>query len=97
MSILLPLHPGRVLEIEFLEPLNLKAYTLSKKLGVPRSSIESVVRGRRPISAALALRLSRFFGNSLAFWTNLQSHYELEVAKDEIGDDINSIEPYTQA
>ena len=90
----LPLHPGRVLELEFMDPLNLKAYTLSKLLDVPRSTIESVVRGRRPISAPLALRLSRLFSNSPAFWTNLQSHYELELAKDEIGDDIMAIEPY---
>lgn len=88
-----PMHPGRVLTLEFMEPNSLKPYTLSKLLSVPRSNLEGVVRGKRPISADLALRLSRLFGNSATFWINLQSHYELEMAKEKIGVGLDTITP----
>ena len=83
-----PMHPGRVLELEFLEPLGLSAYGLAKALGVDPPRIYEIVRGSRAISADTALRLARAFGNSPEFWLNLQAHYDLEVEEEKIGERI---------
>ncbi|MEE9271700.1 MAG: HigA family addiction module antitoxin [Robiginitomaculum sp.] len=88
-----PVHPGEILNFEFMEPLGLKAYTLAKNLDMPRSNIESVVRGQRSLSAEFALRLSRYFGNSAQFWINAQSFYDLECAKERLGSQIEKITP----
>jgi addiction module HigA family antidote len=81
-----PTHPGEVLREEFLEPLGLSQYRLAKETSVPPRRINEIVRGTRAISADTALRLSRFFGTSERFWLNLQSHYDLEIEKDRLGD-----------
>ena len=78
-----PIHPGVTLREDFMEPLDLSANGLSEALGVPQNRIS--VRGRRGITADTALRLERAFGVSAAFWLNLQSHYELEVARRDAG------------
>jgi addiction module HigA family antidote len=88
-----PIHPGTLLKSEFLEPLNMTAYGLAKALDVPRSNIEALVRGQRSLSAELALRLSRYFGNSAEFWVNAQSHYDLECAQEKIGETLKAISP----
>lgn len=77
-----PIHPGEILLEEFLEPLRLKPYTLAKRLLVPRARIERLVRGQASMTAEMALRLSRFFGNSPEFWMNMQTAYDLTVAED---------------
>ncbi len=82
------MHPGRVLELEFLEPLGMTAYGLAKNLGVPAPRIYDVVRGKRGISPDTALRLSRFFGMNETFWVNVQARYDLEVAKEAGGETI---------
>jgi len=92
-NIIPPIHPGEILREEFMEPLNLKAYTLSKRLGVPRNTIESLVREKVGISADTALRLARFFRTTPGFWLNAQKHFELETAKDRIGNDLIEIKP----
>jgi antitoxin HigA-1 len=81
-----PIHPGEILLEEFLEPLGLSQYRLAKETSVPPRRINEIVRGTRAISADTALRLSRFFGTSERFWLNLQSHYDLEIEKDRLGD-----------
>ena len=68
-----------------MEPYRLSANGLAKRLGIPQNRISDIVRGRRGISADTALRLEQAFGVSAAFWLNLQSHYELEVAERESG------------
>ena len=73
-------HPGEILREEFLEPLGLSVYALAKALKLPRSRVNDVARGRRAISADTALRLGRYFGTSAAFWLNLQSAHDLDVA-----------------
>lgn len=73
-------HPGEILREEFLEPLGLSVYALAKALKLPRSRVNDVARGRRAISADTALRLGRYFGTSGAFWLNLQSAHDLDVA-----------------
>ena len=83
-----PVHPGRVLEFEFLEPLGMSAYALAKALGVDPPRIYKIVAGERGISGDTALRLARYWGNSAQFWMNLQSRYELELARYEHEEEI---------
>jgi addiction module HigA family antidote len=81
-----PVHPGEILREEFLTPLGISQYRLAKETSVPPRRINEIVRGTRAITADTALRLSRYFGMSEQFWVNLQARYDLEVAKDRLGD-----------
>jgi addiction module HigA family antidote len=72
------IHPGEVLMEEFLKPLEITAYRLSKDLGIPQTRISEISKGRRRISADTALRLSKYFGNSAKFWLGLQDDFDLE-------------------
>jgi len=81
-----PIHPGEILNEEFLSPLGISQYRLAKETTVPPRRINEIVRGQRAISADTALRLARYFGTSERFWLNLQSRYDLEVEKDRLGD-----------
>jgi addiction module HigA family antidote len=81
-----PVHPGEILMEEFLSPLGISQYRLAKETSVPPRRINEIVRGTRSISADTALRLARYFGTSEHFWLNLQSHYDLEMEKDRLGD-----------
>jgi addiction module HigA family antidote len=72
------IHPGEVLQEEFMIPLEITAYRLSKDLGIPQTRISEILKGRRRISADTALRLSKYFGNSPKFWLGLQDDYDLE-------------------
>jgi addiction module HigA family antidote len=92
-----PMHPGKVLELEFLEPLKISPYKLAKDIGVDPPRTYSLVRGKRAISADTALRLGRYFGTSAEFWLNLQSHYDLEVEEDRSGESIAKIQPLAHA
>ncbi len=83
-----PMHPGRVLELEFLEPLEITPYKLAKDIGVDPPRVYEIVRGGRAISADTALRFARYFGTSAEFWLNLQSHYDLEVEEERSGESI---------
>jgi antitoxin HigA-1 len=80
-----PIHPGEILREEFLEPMDISAYRLAKDINVPLTRITAILNGERAITADTALRLSRYFGLSEKFWINLQSNYDLEVAKDSLG------------
>lgn len=82
---LAPIHPGEVLQEEFLRPLGLSQYRLAKDVNVPPRRINEIVRGTRAISADTALRLARYFGTSERFWLNLQTRYDLEMEKDRLG------------
>jgi addiction module HigA family antidote len=72
------IHPGEILLEEFLKPLEISAYRLSKDLGIPQTRISEIIKGRRRISADTALRLSKYFGNSPKFWLGLQDDFDLE-------------------
>jgi addiction module HigA family antidote len=90
-----PIHPGEVLQEDFLTPLGLSQYRLAKAIHVPPRRINEIILGKRGITADTALRLACFFGNSPGFWMNLQMHYDLEKEKDEIGDKLaREIEPF---
>jgi len=80
-----PVHPGEILEQEFLEPLGLTEYRLAKDISVPPRRINEIVHGTRGISADTALRLARYFGTTEHFWMNLQMRYDLEREKDRLG------------
>jgi addiction module HigA family antidote len=80
-----PIHPGEVLQADFLEPLQLSQYRLAQDLSVPPRRINEIVHGKRAISADTALRLARFFGTTDRFWLNLQARFDLEVQRDLLG------------
>jgi addiction module HigA family antidote len=84
-----PVHPGEILKADFMEPLGLSASALSRAIGVPRTRLNDIVLGRRGITADTAMRLARYFGIGARFWMNLQSHYELEVAEEAIGERLD--------
>ncbi len=81
MESLLNIHPGEILLEEFLKPLNITAYRLSKDIGIPQTRTSEILKGKRSITADTALRLSCYFGNSAKFWLGLQNDYDLEVEK----------------
>jgi len=76
-----PIHPGEILKDEFMEPLGLSANKLAGFLKVPTNRITNIVSGKRGITADTALRLADAFGTTPEFWTNLQDHYDLEMAR----------------
>jgi addiction module HigA family antidote len=81
MNTLPNIHPGEVLLEEFLEPLKISAYRLSKELRIPQTRVSQILTGKRRITADTAIRLSKFFGNSAKFWLGLQDDFDLEEEK----------------
>ena len=90
-----PSHPGEVLDELFLQPLGMSAGALAKRLDVPRTRIERLVKGETGLSADTALRLSALFGNTAEFWMNLQRAYDLAKAREHF--DVSAIEPMRAA
>ena len=88
------IHPGEVLNEEFLLPLEISAYRLAKELSIPQTRISEILKGRRRITADTALRLSQFFGNSAKFWLGLQDDYDIEEEKDQKAKELKSIKKY---
>lgn len=88
-----PIHPGEVLQEDFLEPLGMSANALANKLGVTPARISEIVREKRGITADTALRLAKYFGGSAQFWLNLQSTYELRVVETDSLQFLDDIEP----
>lgn len=83
-----PVHPGEVLQEEFLEPMGLSQSRVALAIGVHPRRINEIVLGKRGITADTALRLAKFFGTSAELWLGLQKDYELDVATDEVGERI---------
>jgi addiction module HigA family antidote len=81
---LAPVHPGEILQKEFLEPMGLSQNRLALALGVPARRINEIVLGKRGITADTALRLARYFKMSPQFWLGLQMDYELDMAEDTL-------------
>lgn len=79
-----PVHPGEILNEEFLKPLGVTQYRLAKETHVPARRINEIVQGRRAVSADTAIRLSRYFGTSAQFWLHLQVQYDLDLEEDRI-------------
>jgi len=78
MTKLKNIHPGEVLKKEFLDPMEISMYRLSKEILVPQTRMSEIIKGKRSISADTALRLSLYFGNTANFWLGLQNDYDLE-------------------
>lgn len=94
MEKLANVHPGEILHHEFLEPLEITAYRLSKDLKIPQTRISEIVKGNRRITADTALRLSKYFGNSAKFWLGLQDDFDIEEEKENKEKELNEIKQY---
>ena len=81
-----PIHPGEILLEDFLKPMNISQYFVAQSIGVPPRRINEIVHGKRGITADTALRLGHFFDMEAQFWMNLQTRYDLEVAREELSD-----------
>ena len=88
-KIMAPIHPGEILMKEFLEPMGISQYRLSKDISVVPRRINEIVHGKRAITADTALRLSKYFATSEKFWMNLQTRYDMELQKDLLGDRLD--------
>ena len=97
MTKIAPIHPGEVLTEEFLEPLGVTQHRLAVSIGVPPRRINEIVHGKRRISADTALRLGRFFNTTDRFWLNLQTRFDLEIEKDNLGSRLDEIQPLQSA
>ena len=87
------IHPGEILREEFLDPMKLTPYAVAKAISVPRTRIERLAREDTPMTADTALRLSRYFGTTAAFWMGLQAQYDLEIASDRLDKELKRIAP----
>ena len=90
------IHPGEILLEEFLIPLEITAYRLSKEISIPQTRISEIIKGNRRITADTALRLTKFFGNSAKFWLGLQDDFDIEDATKSKQKDLKSIKQYDQ-
>ena len=81
-----PIHPGEVLREEFLKPFNLTEKDLAAQLGISVKNVEDIVAEKSGMTADLALRLAKFFGTSAQFWLGLQSDYDIDIAREKLGD-----------
>ena len=87
-------HPGAILEEEFLKPLGISAYKLAKATKIPATRISQIIKGKRRITADTALRFGKFFGNSADFWLGIQMEYDLRKEKVEIESVLEEIKEY---
>lgn len=88
-----PVHPGEILDEEFLVPLGISQDELAESIGMDAAQIHAIVRGDRAIDAEIALFLSKYFDTSAKFWTGLQARYDLDVADDQLAAKLREIKP----
>lgn len=89
-----PIHPGEILDEEFLKPMGISQYRLAKSIGVDQTRISSIIHGERSVTAESALLFSRFLGNSAEFWMRLQARYDREIAEDQMAERLAAITPW---
>ena len=94
MDKLANIHPGEILYYEFLDPLGITAYRLSKELNIPQTRISEIIKGKRRVTADTAVRLSMYFGNSAKFWLGLQNDFDIEVEKSAIQSELRQIKRF---
>src|SRR5262249_55736034 len=93
-----PVHPGEVLRLDFLEPMGLSVYRLSKATGISAQHLGRIIKGTRGISGGGALRRARYFGTSARLWMGLQAQFDLDTAEDEAGREIEKrVRPFKAA
>src|SRR3989337_3490434 len=88
------IHPGEILQEEFLLPLGLSAYRLSKDVGIPQTRVSEIIKGNRRVTADTALRLSKYFGKTAKFWLGLQDDFDIEAEEHLKSKELESIERY---
>lgn len=91
MNKLSNIHPGEILLEEFLKPMEITAYRLSKSIGIPQTRTSQIIKGKRGITADTALRLSKYFGTSPKFWLGLQDDYDLEEQTTKLQKELDEI------
>lgn len=91
MKTLKNIHPGEILQEEFLIPMGISAYRLSIEISIPQTRISQIIKGKRRITADTALRLSKYFGNSAKFWLGLQDDFDIELERDQKAEELNAI------
>lgn len=91
MTTIKNIHPGEILLEEFLKPMGISAYKLSKDVGIPQTRTSQIIKGKRRITADTALRLSTYFGTSVKFWLGLQNDYDIEEEKIKIEEELKQI------
>jgi addiction module HigA family antidote len=89
------IHPGEILAEEFLLPLQISAYRLSKDIAIPQTRISEILKGNRRITADTALRLSKYFGNSAKFWLGLQDDFDIEEEQNRKEGELDAIKKYS--
>ena len=87
------IHPGEILQEEFLIPLEISAYRLAKETFIPQTRISEIIKGNRRITADTALRFAKYFGTSAKFWLGLQDDYDLEEENTNKEKELNNIKP----
>ena len=90
MKKIMPVHPGEILNEEFLKPMGISQNRLGRDLGVSPRRINEIVHGKRSVTADTALRLSTYFGNSASFWLGLQMDYDLDLAEDRLAGKLDT-------
>ena len=88
------IHPGEILQEEFLTPLEVTAYKLSKEIGIPQTRISEIIKGNRRITADTALRLSKYFGNTAKFWLGIQDDFDIEEEQKQKKSELESIKQF---
>lgn len=94
MNKLRNIHPGEILQEEFLLPLEISAYRLSRDIGIPQNRISEIIKGNRRITADTALRFSAFFGNSAKFWLGIQDDFDIEEGNNQLSSELKAIKQY---
>ena len=94
MATLRNIHPGEILQEEFLTPFGISAYRLAKEISIPQTRISEILKFNRRITADTALRLSMYFGNSPKFWLGLQNDYDLEEERKAKMSELKSIRAF---
>lgn len=90
------IHPGEILKEEFLIPLEISAYKLSKDIGIPQTRVSEILKGNRRITADTALRLSKYFGNSAKFWLGIQDDFDIEEERNGLKAELKAIKQYSR-
>ena len=90
------IHPGEVLQEEFLEPMGISVYRIAKETGLSPTRLGQIIRGKRGITVETAIKIGRFLNTGPEFWMNLQSLYDIEEAKRRYSKEVKAIYPYSQ-
>ena len=89
-------HPGEILNEEFLIPMEITPYRLAKETKIPATRVSDIIKRKRGITADTALRFSKFFGNSVDFWMGIQDEYEVREQKEKLESELSEIKNYKE-